>query len=214
MNNIILYAFIIGGAALFLTAIISIINQRFKSRFLDLLLYVFGYLSLSFIGIMLLYMFISALFMGLYIIYIILFWILSKFISKEVTTFLSLFGVLSIGVYFPDKVGYLLLRLLDLVAERNFHTLYPSFVKLLRIKLWVYLFAFLISIISSIETVGGCNIINIPVWLSIKPYIIQAVVTFIAFDRFINLIRAQLTDIKKDFKNIKIIINKIFNKGS
>lgn len=213
MNIIILYTFIMGGVALFLTIIISIVNQRFKSRFLELILDLFGYLLLLFIGILILYVFITALFIGSYITYAILYLLLSQFISKEVTTFLSLFGVLSIGVYFPEKLGYLLLKILYLVTERNFHKLYPPFVKSLRFKLWVYLFAFLISIISSIETIGGSNIINLPIWLSIKPYIIQSVVTFIAFDRFLNLIRAQLKDIKKDISGIKTYINKIFKKG-
>jgi hypothetical protein len=212
MGNTVLFVITFIGISVLLLIIFSIVNQKIQSRFLEIIINILGFLLILIIGLLILYIFIVVLFTSLYMVYIILYFILTHFFEKDVTTFLSLFGVLSFGVYFPDKAGYLFIKLLDFVTVRNIHKLYPSFIRLLRLKLWVYLFAFLITIISSIETIGCNNIINIKLWLNIKPFIIQAVVAFIAFDRFINLIKAQFTDIQKDINTIMKNLNNLLRK--
>ncbi len=190
--------------------LLTIINKKYNTKVLHKISKIIVYILTICFALLILVLFCTSTFIGFYFIYVLLFITINSMFTKEVTTFLSLFGTLSLGVYFPDKIGYLFLRLLDFLTKnkRKLINIYTPFIKFLRLKLWIYLFAFLITLISSMEEISGNAIITNSFWISIRPYTIQAVVTFIAFDRFINLLKPQLTNIRKDIINIKEYIKK------
>lgn len=181
----------------------SIINKKFSNKAVDVITKTFCYLFGISYGLLLIILFGMILFLSYYLLYFIFFIIFKVVFSKEISTFLALFGSLALGMYFPDKVGFTLLKILEIFTKYKFSNIYIALIKFLRLKIWIYLFAFLITIISSIESING-SIITLSIWVNIKPYIMQAVVAFIAFDRFINIFKTQLPDIKKDVKNVMI----------
>lgn len=190
--------------------LLSILNKTSNSILISILTKTFGFILVISFYLLLLILFGTILFISLELVYIILFAILNLTCSEKTATFLSLFGTLAIGGYFPDKIGYYILKILDCVAKnkRNIFILYSVFIKFIRLKVWIYFIAFVITIISSIESIDGSNIINLSFWISIKPYIFQSVVAFLALDRLVNLIKNQISDFSNDIKKSKDFFNK------
>jgi hypothetical protein len=141
-----------------------------------------------------------------------MFFLLDLFLATSISTFLSLLLTLILGVYFPEKVGIVFFRLLDkpFGKKRGFESLYSKFVKKLRLKIWVYIIAFSLTLISSLELISGNTIIHIQKWIEIKPYILQAVVAFLAFDRLIKAFVSESKSISKDLNHFFSIFKETF----
>jgi predicted PurR-regulated permease PerM len=68
--------------------------------------------------------------------------------------------------------------------------------------LLIYIFAFVIILLSSIETFENREIISYPYWLEFKSVIMQSVLTFIALDRFLKMFIDEWRSIKNDVVNL------------
>ncbi len=120
-----------------------------------------------------------------------------------------------IFTYIPHFLGYYFLKFLGKVfsKETKLPAIFKLVSKFIRSKLIIYFFAFLLVIISSIETYSGFKIIENKEWLIIKPYIMSAVVTFLAYDTFHNTLMKELKKIKKDICKIyKVFLSFIKSK--
>ncbi len=143
-------------------------------------------------------------------IYDILDLILSNILNEKIAIFVSLFLTLSLCTYLPDKLGMHFLNFLSKFNKKfKLSRFYSIFVKSIKIKSWVYLIAFIFTFISSLELIYGKNIIDAAFWLEIKPYILQVVVAFIAFDRFVKIFKDEIGSILNNIKNIKGFIKDI-----
>lgn len=199
--------------------ILTYINNKTKSELIKnivkSIIKVLVILFFILITILMVIIFFSILLATLIIVYSLFVWILSLFLNKELAKFLALFMALVAGIYFPDRLGFLILKLLVRIGAKGsqIHTLYPSFVKALRLKIWAYLIAFILTMISSCETINGKILITNSKWLEIKPYILEAVVSFIAFDTLIKYLSDENIKILSGLKSLWNRIYKDFNEA-
>ncbi|MGV7117703.1 hypothetical protein [Paenibacillus kyungheensis] len=131
------------------------------------------------------------------------------FITKNnpVSIYMSITAVLILYAYIPNIIGTLFVKFLNLGSsvKTNILERYINSIELIRVKLIIYFLAFLIVAITSVEDYMDLNIIKISIWSEVKPFILQAVVTFIAYDRF----HKAFSD---EFPSIKIELTTIFKR--
>ncbi|BCZ49310.1 hypothetical protein psyc5s11_53770 [Clostridium gelidum] len=136
----------------------------------------------------------------------------SKFnLNADACAYLSLTLLLTAISYYPEKIFLSVLvganRVFSKIRPKKNNTIklafYRKIVILMRPKLWVYLISVFITIINSIERISNIEILSNQLWLQIKPVVIEAVLTMIVIDRFINLLKNEYTQIKNEVKEIK-----------
>lgn len=208
------------GVILFLakTFIVSIllllpiffINKKLQIKFLDKIITVIISIAITAIVIFMIVFFTYLLIVSFIVFYNVIYLGCFKFLGAGISNYLALTSILILSAYFPDKMGSGFLMILEKVSRKNayIYQYYKIFVKFLRIKVWVYLFAFVVTFINSLEISGNKTLITHNIWLQMKPFIYQSVVTFIAFDRFSK----SFTDEKKNIiDDIKKIISLVKN---
>lgn len=164
---------------------------------------IFILIMLFLIGLMI-FIFIITLF-ALYIIFHKLMLFITK--NNEVSIYMSITAVLILYAYIPNIFGTLFIKFLNLGSsvKTNILERYIKIIELIRVKLIIYFLAFLIVAITSVENYMNLNIIKNNIWSEVKPFILQAVVTFIAYDRF----HKAFSD---EFSSIKIELTTIFKR--
>ena len=137
--------------------------------------------------------------------------------SKLAATYLALVVSLIVLAYIPEKLGYYFLRLLERFMKNRveYASKYILIVKLIRFKLWIYFISFGLLLVSSLELFTNRTLIERAIWSQFKPVVLQAVVTVIAFDRFLKLLYDEWSGLKMDFIKIryKLWALKIFIKN-
>lgn len=134
--------------------------------------------------------------------------------SDELINYFSLTFVLIISAYVPEKFGYYFLYVLNLAtgSKTSLQIHYRNLVKFLRLRLWVFFISFLLVFINSMEIIEGRELINNKTWIDFKPYIFQAVLSYMAFDRFIKLFSEERLKIKNDILKILNFIKQLRTK--
>jgi len=130
------------------------------------------------------------------------------FKDKFSAAYLSLTITLLVIAYLPEKLGLWYMLLIDKLGKKMMPLAdkYVIFVKALRFRLVIYLFAFLLVLLSTLELYSNRIIIENFYWLQYKPVILQSVVSVIAFDRFIKLLSEEKTGIVNDLRKIGLFI--------
>lgn len=129
---------------------------------------------------------------------------LNQFFIDSVCVYLSLTITLIVFVYIPRGVGYYALSLFEKVTNARYALSIAllAVTKFLRLKIWLYLFAFLISVLASTENIIGYSLLDNKFWLSINEYVLEAVITFLAFDAFATILHDNWKSIIGDFRKL------------
>lgn len=120
---------------------------------------------------------------------------------KDLSMYLSVTFILIISAYAPEKIGYWLIWFPEkIITAYPISRLYEKVIKLLRLKLLMYLTAFLLifttTLSSYIPELAKLNIL-----VSIKSVIYPSFATFLALDKFISMLKPEeVTKIKQDLK--------------
>lgn len=127
----------------------------------------------------------------IYIILSCIFYLISnKFnLGKNVDSYLSLTCILCLIAYVPDKVLFLYNKI-ELKFKKDEHFIKSKKLKqimsITKSKLVLYGISIFITVINSIEKIGGKPIIDFDLWLQYKPVVFESVLTVIVIDRFIE----------------------------
>jgi len=196
------YVFI---CSLFLLLIVYALNKKWPNKLFHYCNKIFGVILAVSFFLIVLNLFFSVLAFTVGIVFSIfekLFF--SIFSSSNTAKYLALVLTLITLAYMPEQIGFWVLRIFDLTqkSKNDFAGIYKKFIRFIRPKLWIYLFALVITLLSSIETFLNREIILFAYWVGFKSVVLQSVVTFIAFDRFLKMLLDEWTGIKKDVTDI------------
>jgi len=119
-----------------------------------------------------------------------------KVYNIDLRSYLTLFVVLLIVAYLPDKIILLLYPLIEhysIISEPNYGKvqeykpvtyLLVNFVRFLKFKIWIYLISFIMTFISYVENYGKFILIHNQYWTNMRSIVDGAVVSFVVFDDF------------------------------
>ncbi|MDH6372526.1 hypothetical protein M2444_004339 [Paenibacillus sp. PastF-3] len=192
-------------SCIIMALILQVINKKRKIKSIELLAKLIGYIllitfCLFFIGLIS-YTFLTTVYVSYAVVYKLINFITK---NKSVSIYISITSVLIFYAYIPHVLGYYIFKLLNLTSSTKTRVaeVYRMIVELIRVKLIIYCFAFLIVLITSIETYMDLHIIKNDAWNEVRPFVLQAVVTFIAYDRFHKAFWDEFTKIKVDLTRI------------
>jgi hypothetical protein len=193
---------------------INKVNHKRNLKVLSKVLHILSAILLIGLGLMLIYIFIYVFFYTFVLSYNFIYLIANLIANESVAIYLSLTGTLIVGAYFPERIGYAIIYIIAKLTRNKdgFERIYTTFARSIRSKMFIYFFACAITIISSIESLGGEVIIHIPIWNDFKPFIYQSVVSFIAFDGFLILLQSERKGILTDIKSLIRFIQDGYNK--
>ncbi len=129
--------------------------------------------------------------------------VLERFVIVQLATYFALLFDLIFIAYFIEYVGYYILRGIEKLKSSNKYRMsrgYRIFVKMIKPKMFIYLLATIFTIIASIENAIDGILITHVEWNSIKPFLFEASISFIAFDGFINLLTDENGKFLRGFK--------------
>lgn len=194
--------------------IMHLINQKLNLRVINVLIKIIGTMVGVLLGVGILCFFLY-LFIELFIfIFSLLKLLLAYIIPEKVGIYLSFVITFIVYGYFPDKVGYYFLKLVEKIEGGNrngFSEGYRSLIRFLRPKLWLYFIAFVLTIVASVEKIIDLSLINYSIWIENKDYLFEAVVTFLAFDSFISLLESEYKKISSEVLSITKYIKDVFD---
>lgn len=117
--------------------------------------------------------------------------------NKYASSYLALTMILIILAYFP----FVIKRILMIFRKKSEVEIFTFWIEKARFKLCLFLLSFLLVLLSSIESFTNRELLVNSTWNTIKPVVLQSIVTLIAFDRFIKLYNEEKLKIVNDFKN-------------